>query len=186
MARINKCRLAHHPFQIKRLIERTIQFAPCPIVLTGKVGQLLILFRLSSPAVSRFMLSTLPRILSKPRIAFLLHRCIHCNCILRSPLVSKDSNTSTSSRNNTSISINKMDTSREVDLRSMRVPYKEDEQVLLEHNLPTKDPLELFKLWFQEAKSCPTIKEPNAVCLTTATRYEVKSDGQREKSTSYM
>ena len=63
-----------------------------------------------------------------------------------------------------------MDKGSEVDLRSMRIPYKEDEQVLLESQLPTKDPLELFKLWFEEAKTCPTIKEPNAVCLTTATR----------------
>ena len=60
--------------------------------------------------------------------------------------------------------------SREVDLRSMRTPYKDDTDVLLEDNLPTKDPVELFKIWFEDAKKCPTIKEPNAVCLTTATR----------------
>ncbi len=60
--------------------------------------------------------------------------------------------------------------SGEVDLRSMRTPYKDDTDVLLEDNLPTKDPIELFKIWFEDAKKCPTIKEPNAVCLTTSTR----------------
>lgn len=70
--------------------------------------------------------------------------------------------------------------SREIDLRSMRTPYKDDTDVLLEDNLPTKDPIELFRMWFEDAKKCETIKEPNAVCLTTATRSVIlRADGLR-------
>lgn len=57
-----------------------------------------------------------------------------------------------------------------VDLRSFRQPYKEDHDVLLEGNLPTKDPFELFALWFEEAKNSGKCFEPNAVCLSTATK----------------
>ena len=60
--------------------------------------------------------------------------------------------------------------SRGEDLRSFRQPYREDQDVLLEQELPTRDPYELFALWFAEAKSCPSIKEPNAVCIATASR----------------
>ncbi|RWS11445.1 pyridoxine-5' [Dinothrombium tinctorium] len=49
----------------------------------------------------------------------------------------------------------------------MRQPYKEDEDVLLEHSLPSKNPIVLFKEWFEEAKNCETIYEANAVCLST-------------------
>ena len=57
-----------------------------------------------------------------------------------------------------------------VDLRSHRQPYKEDQDVLLERDLPTRDPVQLFNVWFQEAKACKGILEPNAVCLSTSTR----------------
>lgn len=60
-----------------------------------------------------------------------------------------------------------------VDLREYRVPYKEDKDALLEKDLPTRDPVQLFNHWFQDAKACNTILEPNAVCLTTATRFLV-------------
>jgi pyridoxamine 5'-phosphate oxidase len=50
----------------------------------------------------------------------------------------------------------------------MRQPYKADSETLLEEDLPTKDPVELFTNWFQQAKNCKTIYEPNAVCLASA------------------
>lgn len=57
-----------------------------------------------------------------------------------------------------------------VDLADYRAPYKEDTDVLLESSLPSKDPVQLFHHWFQDAKACKTILEPNAVCISTATR----------------
>lgn len=57
-----------------------------------------------------------------------------------------------------------------VDLRDYRQPYKEDADALLEKDLPSRDPVQLFNLWFQDAKACKTILEPNAVCISTATK----------------
>lgn len=58
-----------------------------------------------------------------------------------------------------------------VDLSDYRQPYKDDVDALLEENLPsTTDPLVLFHSWFTDAKACKSILEPNAVCLSTATR----------------
>ncbi|RWS21715.1 pyridoxine-5'-phosphate oxidase-like isoform X1 [Leptotrombidium deliense] len=54
-----------------------------------------------------------------------------------------------------------------VDLRNMRKSYNEDEQLLLESSLPSKNPILLFQHWFEEAKNCETIYESNAVCLST-------------------
>lgn len=52
----------------------------------------------------------------------------------------------------------------------MRQPYKDDEEALLEKDLPSKDPIELFKIWFEEAKASGKILESNAVCLSTCSR----------------
>lgn len=60
-----------------------------------------------------------------------------------------------------------------VDLRNYRAPYKEDKDALLEKDLPTKDPVQLFHHWFRDAKASGKILEPNAVCLSTATRYSI-------------
>ncbi|KAI1287013.1 Pyridoxine-5'-phosphate oxidase [Halotydeus destructor] len=59
-------------------------------------------------------------------------------------------------------------TTRSIDLSAMRQPYLEDSDVLLEENLPSKDPFELFGHWFTKTKESGLVLEPNAVCLATA------------------
>lgn len=49
----------------------------------------------------------------------------------------------------------------------MRKPYKGELEHFKECDLPTRNPFELFQIWFGEAKSCNKILEPNAVCLAT-------------------
>jgi len=55
-----------------------------------------------------------------------------------------------------------------VDLSDMRKPYKSELEHFKESDLPTRNPFELFKLWFEEVKTCDKILEPNAVCLATS------------------
>ncbi|CAG0887509.1 unnamed protein product [Darwinula stevensoni] len=52
----------------------------------------------------------------------------------------------------------------------MRKPYNSPKDVFLESSLFSKDPLEQFKHWFEEASSNPQIKEANAMCLATASK----------------
>lgn len=54
----------------------------------------------------------------------------------------------------------------------LRKPYNARSNVFLEDQIAIKDPLHLFKIWFDEAKNNPSIVEPNAMCLSTATRYK--------------
>ena len=54
----------------------------------------------------------------------------------------------------------------------MRKPYNQKHQVFLESDLVSKDPLEQFKSWFEEASSAPGIIEANAMCLSTASKSE--------------
>lgn len=56
------------------------------------------------------------------------------------------------------------------DISSMRKPYQNEDNVFLEKNLITRDPFQLFKIWFEEAKKCKNILEPNAVCLSTCSK----------------
>lgn len=37
--------------------------------------------------------------------------------------------------------------------------------------IASKDPFELFNIWFQEANGNPTIAHPNAMNLATASKY---------------
>ena len=55
-------------------------------------------------------------------------------------------------------------------IAGMRIDYTHDKQLDTE-NLPTKDPISLFQIWFTEAKDCEKIEEPNAMTLATSTRY---------------
>lgn len=55
-----------------------------------------------------------------------------------------------------------------VQLADMRKPYVSD--TLLEDDLPTRDPIELFEKWFTEVKDKGHMFEPNAVALATATK----------------
>lgn len=59
-------------------------------------------------------------------------------------------------------------------LLGMRVPYNDRAKLLIEDNLPSKDPIIWFEQWFNEAKNNPEVVEPNAMCLATATKYETR------------
>ena len=50
----------------------------------------------------------------------------------------------------------------------MRKPYKGELEHFKESDLPTRNPFELFRIWFDEVKGCNKILEPNAVCLATS------------------
>ncbi|KAF4518140.1 hypothetical protein B566_EDAN008842 [Ephemera danica] len=39
-------------------------------------------------------------------------------------------------------------------------------------NLASKEPIGQFKVWFDDACSTPTVNEPNAMCLATASNYD--------------
>ncbi|OQR75643.1 pyridoxine-5'-phosphate oxidase-like [Tropilaelaps mercedesae] len=60
-------------------------------------------------------------------------------------------------------------------LSQMRRSYKAVWNVLLEENLPTKNPVHLFEKWFLEAKDSGTIYETNAVAVASATRDGIPS-----------
>jgi len=40
-------------------------------------------------------------------------------------------------------------------------------------NLPSKDPMELFDLWFKEISSSEEVREPNAMTLATCNRSAI-------------
>lgn len=52
----------------------------------------------------------------------------------------------------------------------MRKQYHDSHTVFLEENIEKKDPIDLFGKWFKEVRNCPEIQEPNAMCLSTATK----------------
>ncbi|KAL1430086.1 hypothetical protein MTO96_015565 [Rhipicephalus appendiculatus] len=55
-----------------------------------------------------------------------------------------------------------------VQLADMRKPYVSG--TLLEKDLPTRDPIELFETWFNEVKDAGLMYETNAVALATSTK----------------
>ncbi|XP_011690634.1 PREDICTED: pyridoxine-5'-phosphate oxidase [Wasmannia auropunctata] len=62
-----------------------------------------------------------------------------------------------------------------VDIGDMRIKYKDKNETFTEDNLISKEPIEQFKVWFEEACNTPQILEPNAMILATATRDGVPS-----------
>ncbi|KAL2722922.1 pyridoxine/pyridoxamine 5'-phosphate oxidase-like [Vespula maculifrons] len=60
--------------------------------------------------------------------------------------------------------------SYDVDIRDMRVKYKNRNETFTEEDLVSKEPIGQFKAWFEEACKTPEIFEPNAVLLGTATK----------------
>ncbi|CAH2101908.1 unnamed protein product [Euphydryas editha] len=56
------------------------------------------------------------------------------------------------------------------DIGGMRHNYKEREDIFLEKDLVSKEPFNQFKAWFDEACTRKEILEPNAMCLSTATK----------------
>ena len=59
----------------------------------------------------------------------------------------------------------------DVNIAAMRIDYTLNSEQLDTDNLPVKDPISLFEIWFTEAKNCERIEEPNAMTLATGTRY---------------
>lgn len=57
----------------------------------------------------------------------------------------------------------------------MRTPYKSELEHLTESELPTRNPFELFKLWFEQVKSGDQTLESNAVCLATSDKWVIIS-----------
>lgn len=62
-----------------------------------------------------------------------------------------------------------------MNVSGMRVPYNDRAKLLIEDNLPSKDPIIWFEQWFNEAKNNPEVVEPNAMCLATATKEGIPS-----------
>lgn len=59
------------------------------------------------------------------------------------------------------------------DLSDMRKPYRDQDDGIEESQLPSRDPIKLFEVWFKMAKESGTVYEPNAFCICTASK-----DGQ--------
>ncbi|XP_055543034.1 pyridoxine/pyridoxamine 5'-phosphate oxidase-like [Wyeomyia smithii] len=57
-----------------------------------------------------------------------------------------------------------------VDISALRIKYKQKKDIFHESSIQVKDPLHLFRKWFDEACNTPEIIEPNAMCLATATK----------------
>lgn len=59
------------------------------------------------------------------------------------------------------------------DLSDMRKPYRDQDDGIEESQLPSKDPVKLFEAWFNMVKASGSVYEPNAFCISTASK-----DGQ--------
>ncbi|XP_054080677.1 pyridoxine-5'-phosphate oxidase isoform X3 [Rissa tridactyla] len=57
-----------------------------------------------------------------------------------------------------------------MDLGPLRKSYRGDAEAFEEQHLASRDPIQRFGAWFQEAVGCPDIGEANAMCLATCTR----------------
>ncbi|XP_064380713.1 pyridoxine-5'-phosphate oxidase [Dromaius novaehollandiae] len=57
-----------------------------------------------------------------------------------------------------------------MDLGALRKSYRGDEEAFEERHLASRDPVEQFRAWFEEAARCPDVGEANAMCLATCTR----------------
>ncbi|VDM09448.1 unnamed protein product [Wuchereria bancrofti] len=65
-----------------------------------------------------------------------------------------------------------------MNVKDLRKPYyNKEEPFLLEENLPSKNPFELFDIWFKNAAENKdvTFEEVNAVCLSTVFNNQPKS-----------
>ena len=53
----------------------------------------------------------------------------------------------------------------------MRIKYNDKSDTFTEDHLSSKEPFGQFKAWFDVACNTPTILEPNAMLLGTATKF---------------
>ncbi|XP_053197447.1 pyridoxine-5'-phosphate oxidase [Scomber japonicus] len=60
--------------------------------------------------------------------------------------------------------------STSMDLSDMRKKYKGDEECFEENQLVSLDPVKQFGNWFDDATKCSAVGEPNAMCISTATK----------------
>ena len=58
----------------------------------------------------------------------------------------------------------------------MRKPYHDYHTIFLEDDLVSSEPIKQFGSWFQEAVKHDGIMEANAMCLATATKYDLYSN----------
>jgi len=57
-----------------------------------------------------------------------------------------------------------------MDIADLRTSYNSPENTFDVNNLVSRDPIEQFKSWFEDAKKHPAIKEPNAMAVATCTK----------------
>lgn len=57
-----------------------------------------------------------------------------------------------------------------IDIGGMRKRYKDKSDAFLEDHIAVKEPIYVFKQWFDEICAEKKILEPNAMCLATATK----------------
>ncbi|XP_015372129.1 PREDICTED: pyridoxine-5'-phosphate oxidase isoform X2 [Diuraphis noxia] len=60
-------------------------------------------------------------------------------------------------------------------IAQLRVSYRDKGDVLLEDNLESKNPHQLFSIWFKKASERGDVRQPNAACLATATKSGIPS-----------
>ncbi|XP_025418316.1 pyridoxine-5'-phosphate oxidase isoform X2 [Sipha flava] len=60
-------------------------------------------------------------------------------------------------------------------IAQLRVSYRDKSDVLLEDNLESKNPHQLFSIWFKKASERDDVRQPNAACLATATKSGIPS-----------
>ena len=62
-----------------------------------------------------------------------------------------------------------------IDIGGMRKPYLGPNDAFDVKDLVAKEPYEQFQHWFEQAKVTPSIEEPNAMSVATATKNGVPS-----------
>ncbi|XP_050053984.1 pyridoxine/pyridoxamine 5'-phosphate oxidase isoform X3 [Aphis gossypii] len=63
----------------------------------------------------------------------------------------------------------------DLEVAQLRVSYRDKDDVLLEDSLESKNPHELFSIWFKKASERGDVRQPNAACLATATKSGIPS-----------
>ncbi|VVC32921.1 Pyridoxamine 5'-phosphate oxidase,Pyridoxamine 5'-phosphate oxidase, putative,Pyridoxine 5'-phosphate [Cinara cedri] len=57
----------------------------------------------------------------------------------------------------------------------LRVSYRDKGDLLIENSLESKNPFQLFDIWFKKASERDDVRQPNAACLATATKSGIPS-----------
>ncbi|KYB25431.1 pyridoxine/pyridoxamine 5'-phosphate oxidase [Tribolium castaneum] len=62
-----------------------------------------------------------------------------------------------------------------MDISAIRTNYNDRTNLFLEEDIEVKEPFHLFEKWFSIVRNNPTVVEPNAMCLSTATKSGIPS-----------